>query len=182
MAFKTKATAVVNFQANTKELEDFYKSLQQNISQVSISDSLRSEFKSLEVEIEQLFKQAGQIDPKDMTPDLAAEFIKKGQKLFKEAEKLNKKLLTEATNSTNTQVDLLQERIDALSQSVATKQKDLEDLDKRFPEMDPGVSDAREFGSARAETSFTKELIEQQGLMEQMKGASGEMITSFTSM
>lgn len=177
----TKATAVVNFEANTKELDKFYKNLQKQLSNVSISDSLSKDFQAAQIELQNILKQAGSVPAEDMTPDLATEFIKRYQKIYSEIEKLNKRLLKETTQSTTVQIDQLEKELVDLNKNIAVKEKDLESLKNKFPEDSPD-SGTVGFGSDRTEMRFTKKLAEDEGLLEKMKGSSGNLITNFRTM
>jgi TP901 family phage tail tape measure protein len=181
MAITTKAKAILEFQSNTQQVDEFLKRLQTSTSNINISDSLRQDFKTLEVELEQLMKQASDIDTESITPDLAATFLKKYQGIYGKANSLNQKLLKEVTQSSNTQIDILDQRIKVLSKDVAIESKELLALQEKFPESQTSP-DSVEFASERTEMRFTKELATSEGLLEKMKGASGQLITNFRSM
>jgi TP901 family phage tail tape measure protein len=177
MASTTRATAVIDFKANTTELEKLQKKLEKS-STIPMDDNLRNQFQTLSVETKQFIDSLKKIPAEDMTPDLVKELVKQKDKLFDSTAKLNKALLSTVDKSTGELVNRLQSEIKVLDKDIARRTKELEDMNKKFPD-DPNKEGARQFGSPLKESQFIRETAEGEGLRDQMKGPSGQSIKDF---
>jgi len=175
---KNQSQFIINLQANTKEAEKSLDILKQS-AKIDMSDDLRKEFKVQQIETEEFLKRVASIPADQMTPDLAKEVSKEYKKIADNGEKLNKKLLKEVTKTTTFQIELLEENIKRLSEKIAEKEVEAKKFTDTYTFGDQGIK----FKDEKDERSFTREVAEDTGLREQMRGVSGKQnIQDFQSM
>jgi len=182
MAITTKATTIINFKAQTQEVDAFYKKLEQG-SKVPMSENLRKGFQALTTEAKQFQDFIKQIPDDQITPDLYEEILKKQKMLIKEGEKLNKKLIKESGTAVGETIDKIKNQISSLQENIQETRESISKEEKKFSQVqDASGETTRKFNVKADETRFMEETAEGMGLSDQMKGASGKNIKDTKAM
>jgi len=182
MAITTKATTIINFKAQTQEVDAFFKKLEEG-SKIPMSENLRKDFKALATEAKQLQDFMSNVSEDQMTPDLYAEVLKKQRELIKRGEKLNKKIIKESGAAVGETIDKIQQKISSLKVDIQDTANEIEKEEKKFGQVtDASGETTRKFNVKADERRFMEQTADDLGIRDQMKGASGKNIKDTQAM